>query len=171
MSSVPPVQSGSVGAACHTGEDASSKRVGMSPTAVRPIARLIASSSGTRSNGNSRSARSSVTTTAVTSESTRGRARRAGTGVTKPIHNDESLGLNTGTGIRRRVVRPASAAYIAIISAYETTFGPPISMIPESGSGCSIAATRYRRTSRIEIGWQRVCTHFGVTITGSTSVR
>ena len=58
-----------------------------------------------------------MTTTAVTSESTSGRARRAGTGVTSPIHSDDRRGVNTGTGMSRRVVSPASAAYIAIISA------------------------------------------------------
>ena len=42
VSSVPPVQLGSVALACQTGEDASSNLVGMSPTAVRPIARWIA---------------------------------------------------------------------------------------------------------------------------------
>ena len=34
-----------------------------------------------------------------------------------------------------------------------------------------VAPTRYRSTSRTAIGWIRLCTHRGVTMTGSRSVR
>ncbi len=171
LTTVPPVQSGSVLLDCHTGDDASSNFVGTLPDAVLVIARRMASASESRSNGKSSSARWSFTTTRLTNESTSGRASCAGTGVTSPTHSDERRGESTGTGSRRRRGRPATSAYVAIMSAYVTTSGPPISSTPAIGSSCSTTATRYRSTSRIEIGWHSVLTHFGVTITGSTSVR
>src|SRR6185503_8254658 len=118
---VPPAQSGSVLLDCHTGDDASSNLVGTLPDAVLLMARRIASASGSRSKGNSRSARWSVTTTRFTSESTRGRAIRDGTGVTRPTHMDDSCGDSTGTGSSRRRGSPATSAYVAIMSAYDNT--------------------------------------------------
>ncbi|MGY1718214.1 hypothetical protein ACI8AG_04085 [Blastococcus sp. SYSU DS0552] len=51
------------------------------------------------------------------------------------------------------------------------TSGPPMSKQRCTSAGSRAQATRYRSTSRIAIGWIRLCTHRGVTITGNRSVR
>jgi hypothetical protein len=60
------------------------------------------------------------------------------------------------------------------MSAYVSTSGPPMSKPRERSAGIPAGpaqATRYRSTSPIAIGWTRVRTQRGVTITGNRSVR
>ena len=49
--------------------------------------------------------------------------------------------------------------------------GPPMSNRRFTPGGSVAQPTRYRSTSLTAIGWIRVSTHFGVTMTGSRSVR
>jgi hypothetical protein len=51
------------------------------------------------------------------------------------------------------------------------TSGPPMSKHRCTSVGSVAQPTRYRSTSRMAIGWIRLCTQRGVTITGSRSVR
>src|SRR3954449_11656985 len=59
------------------------------------------------------------------------------------------------------------------MSPYDTTSEPPISKVPLTSSGKSSPASRYASTSSIAIGWVRVETHRGQTMSGkrSTSAR
>ena len=58
----------------------------------------------------------SAQTTSFRRDSTSGRARLAGTGVTSPTHSDDSRGVRMGTFTITRGVRPATSAYRRIIS-------------------------------------------------------
>ena len=55
-------------------------------------------------------------TTSFRRDSTSGRARLAGTGVTSPTHSDDSRGVSMGTFTMTRGVSPATSAYRRIIS-------------------------------------------------------
>ena len=59
----------------------------------------------------------SAQTTSLRSDSTRGLASPAGTGVTRPTHSDDSRGVSSGTGISTRGGSPAASVYRRIISA------------------------------------------------------
>ena len=79
--------------------------------------------------------------------------------------------MSSGTGTITRRGSRATAAYRTIISRYVSTSGPPMSKARLTSSGMPAQPTSARRTSRTATGWIRVCTHCGVTITGSRSVR
>ena len=66
-------------------------------------------------------------TTSLMSEPTNGRASAVGTGVTNPIHKLDNPGVNTGTLMIHRFFNPDNFANFCIMSAYESTSGPPIS--------------------------------------------
>ena len=84
----------------------------------------------------------SAQTTSLTSDSTSGLARPAGTGVTSPTHSDESRGVSSGTGIRTRWRSPATAQYRRIMSAYVSTSGPPMSKERLTLAGSAALPTR-----------------------------
>ncbi|GAA3127173.1 hypothetical protein GCM10017687_47400 [Streptomyces echinatus] len=110
-------------------------------------------------------------TTSWRSDSVNGRAIDAGTGVTSPTQWLERPGVRTGTGTMSRRGSPATRAYRIIMSRYVRMSGPPMSKQRLTSSGRRAQPTRRRRTSRTAIGWIRVRTQLGVTITGSRSVR
>ena len=56
-------------------------------------------------------------TTSLIKDSTSGRASDVGTGVTKPIHSEESFGVRTGTETIQRLRRPDNLANFCIMSA------------------------------------------------------
>lgn len=71
----------------------------------------------------------------------------------------------------KRWGRLATTAYRCIICSYVMMSGPPRSNARFTSSGIRALPTRYRSTSRTPIGWMRVLTQLGVTMTGSRSVR
>ncbi len=103
--------------------------------------------------------------------STSGRASLEGKGVTRPTHRDDSSGVSTGTATTTRRGRPATSAYVAIISRYVNTSGPPTSITSLRAAVLEARPTSQRSTSRTEMGWQRLSTQRGVTIAGRTSTR
>lgn len=97
--------------------------------------------------------------------------QRARDGVTSPIQWLDRRGVSIGTGRMSRCGRPATSANPRIMSRYVMMSGPPMSKARCTSSGISALPTRYRSTSRTAIGWIRVETQLGVTMTGSRSVR
>ncbi len=91
--------------------------------------------------------------------------------MTSPIQWLESVGVSTGTGTITRRGSPATRAYPCIMSRYVMMSGPPMSKVRFTSDGRAALPTRYRITSRTAMGWMRVETQLGVTITGSRSVR
>ena len=91
-----------------------------SPSRVCRRARAMARSSGTRppaGSGTYSAMSCSAQTTSLTSDSTSGLARPAGTGVTSPTQSDESRGVSSGTGTRAPGRSPATSQYRRIMSA------------------------------------------------------
>ncbi len=73
-------------------------------------ARRSASRKGIGSTSKSAAPEGSVTVVGVESPSISGRAIAASTGVTRPIHREDSHGVSSGTGSLRRVLTPRASA-------------------------------------------------------------
>ncbi len=64
---------------------------------------------------------------------------------------------------------PMARPRVSIIWRYVRMSGPPMSKVAPAVSGAPALPTRYPRTSRSAMGWQRDSTHRGVTMTGRRS--
>ena len=101
-------------------------QVGHGASGSSASARRSVSMNGAGSIPNGAAADGSVTVVGVDRPSIRGRAIAASTGVTSPIHSDESHGVSSGTGSFGRRRAPSASAIRSSISPYESTSGPPI---------------------------------------------
>ena len=176
---LPPAQSGSVGSGSLGG--ARERRRGPAGVDVRVADALSRASATRRSNREESLGGVGDQRCDVVLAADRPRAQRLherpgeapGTGVTRPTQCADRVGDRTGTGQMMRRGRPASARRSAASSPRRSsTSGPPMSKARLTLRGQSRHArpgSAARRGSRSAGSW--CCTHRGVTIAGSRSVR